>query len=388
MAAGAPLAQQPLGAGAATQVHWREKTMRGIRRVKEANTMATVNTVLGPIDANLIGQTMSHVHLTIDIMCWFRPPDSGVLRGLSESGINLRNLGLVRRNAMLFKDNLVQDDLDLATNEAGQYRLAGGHTLINCDLPGMGRDPTALQRIARATELNIVASTGWYVQASHPPELARKSVEELSEIMIKEITTGIGNTGVKAGNIGEIAMSGQPHEPFQPGEEKVLRAAARAQKATGVSLTVHPNFLGDHWDTYIDILEKEGANLGKCYMSHLGLYPDASVAKRILKRGVGFVSYDQLGHEELFENMMGPGRGFSTDKEEVRCVIELLEAGYADRVLLCAEVAMKTCYKAYGGWGYSHVHENIIPWLRSLGASEEQIHSMMVDNPRRLHAVG
>jgi phosphotriesterase-related protein len=350
--------------------------------------MATVNTVLGPIDANLIGETMSHVHLTIDIMCWFRPPDSGVLRGLSESRINLRNLGLVRRNAMLFKDNLVQDDLDLATNEAGQYRLAGGQTLINCDLPGMGRDPAALQRIARATGLNIVASTGWYVQASHPPEIARKSVEELSEIMTNEITTGIGNTGVKAGNIGEIAMSGHPHEPFQPGEEKVLRAAARAQKATGVSLTVHPNFLGDHWDTYIDILEKEGANLGKCYMSHLGLYPDANVAKRILKRGVGFVSYDQLGHEELFENVMGPGRGFSTDKEEVRCAIELLEAGYADRVLLCAEVAMKTCYKAYGGWGYSHVHENIIPWLKSLGASEEQIHSIMVDNPRRLHAVG
>src|ERR1700730_5580421 len=248
--------------------------------------MATVNTVLGPIDANLIGETMSHVHLTIDIMCWFRPPDSGVLRGLSESRINLRNLGLVRRNAMLFKDNLVQDNLDLATNEAGQYRLAGGQTLINCDLPGMGRDPAALQRIARATGLNIVASTGWYVQASHPPEIAGRSVEELSEIMIKEITVGIGNTEIKAGNIGEIAMSGQPHEPFQPGEEKVLRAAARAQNATGVSLTVHPNFLGDHWDTYIDILEKEGANLGKCYMSHLGLYPESKVAKRILKRGV------------------------------------------------------------------------------------------------------
>jgi hypothetical protein len=62
-------------------------------------------------------------------MCWFRPPDSGVLRGLSESRINLRNLGLVRRNAMLFKDDLVQDDLDLATKEAGQYRLAGGQTL-------------------------------------------------------------------------------------------------------------------------------------------------------------------------------------------------------------------------------------------------------------------
>ena len=350
--------------------------------------MATLNTVLGPIDASQVGGTMSHVHLTINILCWHQTPDSGVLRGLSESKITMQNLGLVRRNAMLFKDNLVQDDLDLATREAAEYKFAGGQTLINVDLPGMGRDPLALQKIARATGLHIVASTGWYVQASHPPEVANKSIEELTDIMIKEITVGIDNTGIKAGNIGEIAMSGRPHEPFQPGEEKVLRAAARAQKATGVSLTVHPNFPQDHWDTYIGILEKEGADLSKCYMSHLGLYPNAAVPTRILKRGVGFVSYDHFGHEELFESAMGPGRGFSTDKEEVRVVRELLEAGYADRLLLCAEVAMKTCYKHYGGWGYSHVYDNIIPWLKSLGASDTETRRMMVDNPRRLHAVG
>ena len=99
--------------------------------------------------------------------------------------------------------------------------------------------------------------------------------------------------------------------------------------------------------------------------------------------------YFQFGHKpELFESAMGPGRGFSTDKEEVRVVRELLEAGYADRLLLCAEVAMKTCYKHYGGWGYSHVYDNIIPWLKSLGASDTETRRMMVDNPRRLHAVG
>ena len=350
--------------------------------------MATLNTVLGEIDDSQIGGTMSHVHLTIDILCWHQPPDSGVLKGLSESKITMQNLGQVRRNAMLFKDNLVQDDLDLAIQESAEYKFAGGQTLINVDLPGMGRDPLALQKIARATGLHIVASTGWYVQFSHPPEIADKNIEELSDIMIKEITQGIGSTGIKAGNIGEIAMSGQPHEPFQPGEEKVLRASARAQKATGVSLTVHPNFPADHWDTYIDILEKEGADLGKCYMSHLGLFPNADVPKRILNKGVGFVSYDHFGHEELFESAGGPGFGFSTDKEEVHVVRDLLDAGYADRVLLCAEVAMKTCYKNYGGWGYSHVYDNIIPWLKSLGASEADVNLMMVDNPRRLHAVG
>ena len=74
-----------------------------------------------------------------------------MLRGLSEQKLSMRNLGLARRNAMLIKDNLVQDDLDLTIREAEEYKLAGGHTLINCDLPGMGRDPMALRKIARAT---------------------------------------------------------------------------------------------------------------------------------------------------------------------------------------------------------------------------------------------
>jgi predicted metal-dependent phosphotriesterase family hydrolase len=113
--------------------------------------MATVNTVLGPVDASQIGGTMSHVHLTINILCWFREPDSGVQRGISEQKISLQNLGFVRRNAMLVKDNLVQDNLDLAIREAAEYKFAGGQTLINVDLPGMGRDPLALQKIARAS---------------------------------------------------------------------------------------------------------------------------------------------------------------------------------------------------------------------------------------------
>ncbi|MBI2166294.1 MAG: hypothetical protein HYU29_07840 [Chloroflexi bacterium] len=355
--------------------------------------MATVTTVLGPIDSSQMGITMSHVHLTLNLLCFFRPPDSAYLQGLSESKITLQNLGLVRRNATLFKDNLLQDDLDLATKEAAEYRYAGGQTMVCLDLPGMGRDPLAMQRVSRATGLHIVASTGWYLQAAQPPELAQRRVEELAEAMVKEITEGIGDTGVRAGNIGELGMSGLPHEPFQPGEEKALRAAARAQKATGVSLTIHPNTafrappLHDHLDTYLDVLEREGADLSRCYMSHMTMYP-VEAAKRVLRRGLGFVSYDEFGHEEFLESVYGPGLGFPPDKEEVRTVLELLHAGYASRVLLASEVAFKTTYKAYGGWGYSHLLENILPWLRALGVSPSEIHTMTVENPRRLHALG
>jgi len=355
----------------------------------------SVQTVLGPIDAAELGVTMSHVHLTIDILCWHMPYGDPELRRVAEGEMTLERLGQARRNGLAWRRNLLQDDVALTVREVSEYARAGGRSLVNVDLPGMGRDVRKLQRIARETGLQIVASTGWYIQACHPPEIAGKSVEELRDRMLRELLEGIDDTGVRAGNIGEIGLSGMPADPFQPAEEKVLRAAAQAQARSGASLTLHPNahllLYGekpvDHFDLYLDILEDEGADLSKVYMSHLGLFPDVSIAKRLLQRGVGYVSYDHFGHEEYCEGI-GPGRGFTPDKEEVGLVMQLLEAGLADRVLLCAEVGWKTCYKAFGGWGYGHVVENIVPWLRACGASEAQLHQMLVENPRRLHGVG
>ena len=130
--------------------------------------MTSLNTVLGPIDASQVGATMSHVHLTINILCWHQTPDSGVLRGLSDSKITLQNLGLVRRNAMLFKDNLVQDDLDLAIREAAEYKFTGGQTLINVDLPGMGRDP--LPRPDGSARIRQHAECGNGEPSGHPAQ--------------------------------------------------------------------------------------------------------------------------------------------------------------------------------------------------------------------------
>lgn len=220
-------------------------------------------------------------------------------------------------------------------------------------------------------------------------------VDALADEMVREIELGIDGTDVRAGNIGEIGLSGMPQDPFQPREEEVLRGAARAQRRTGVSLTIHPNahllLRGekpvDHFDRYVDVLEREGCDLGRVYVSHLGLHPDVAIARRLLSLGVGFVSYDHFGHEELAEGI-GPGRGFTPDREEVDLVMQMLEAGFAERVLIGAEVGWKTCYEANGGFGYGHVLTNIVPWLRACGATETQIHTMLVDNPRRLHGFG
>lgn len=357
--------------------------------------MATVQTVLGPIDAADLGVTMSHVHLTIDILCWHMPYGDPALRKAAEGEMTLETIGRARRNGLAWRRNLLQDDVELTIREVSEYAKAGGRALVNVDLPGMGRDVEKLRRIARETGLHVIASTGWYIAGCHPPGIAEAPIEALRDTMLRELLEGIDGSGVRAGNIGEIGLSGPPDVPFQAAEEKVLRAAARAQAATGASLTIHPNAHllihgekpADHFDVYLDVLEKEGADLGRLYVSHLGLYPDVAIAKRLLRRGVGFVSFDHFGHEEYCEGI-GPGRGFTPDREEVSLVMQLLESGFADRILLGAEVGWKTCYKAFGGWGYSHVVENILPWLRACGASDAQVRTMMVDNPRRLHGVG
>ncbi len=337
---------------------------------------------------------MSHVHLTLDILCWHQEPATAEARALASKPLGLENLSLARRNGLWVRDNLLQGDVDLAIREVTAFKLAGGGAVVDMELPGIGRDVAALQRISRETGLHVIASSGWYTQASHPPDIAEKSVEELRDEIVRELTLGIGDSGARAGNIGEIGMSGLPGDPWQPDEEKVLRAAARAQVETGASLTLHPN-VGthgsreapiDHLDTYLDLLEREGADLGRVYMSHMGFYP-FETAERLLGRGLGYLSYDHLGHEEYYE-MLGPGRGFPRDKEEVDRVMQLLEAGHADRVLIGCEIGWKTCYKAYGGWGYAHVLEHVLPWLRDCGASEEQLRQVTLSNPARLHGTG
>jgi phosphotriesterase-related protein len=356
--------------------------------------MATVETVLGPVDAGALGPTLSHVHLTLDILCWYMEPPDPALRALAAKPLCLENLGLARRNGLMVRDNLVQNDVALTIRELAELVRAGGKTLIDMELPGIGRDVAALQRIARETGLHIVASTGFYTQASHPKEVAALDVGALADHMVRELEVGIGDTGVRAGNIGEIGCSGMPDAPCLPDEEKVLRAAARAQARTGASLTVHPNggthgsreTPRHHLDFYLDVLEKEGADLGKVYMSHMGFY-SAEVAKHVLSRGLGFVSYDHFGHEEYYE-IVGPGRAFPRDKEEIDVVMKLVEAGHANRVLIANEIGWKTCYKAYGGWGYAHVFDHVVPWLRDCGASEAHVRQILVENPARLHGVG
>ena len=214
-------------------------------------------TVLGPVDGDTMGITLPHEHLLIDFKVMFKEPEAAADKGRALAPVTMANLGWVRQNFSSSLDNLRLLDEDVARDEALLFKQAGGQTMVDPTNGGLARDPAALARIARATGLHIVMGAGYYVQAAHPPALSTRSVDDIAREIVADLTVGVGDTGVRAGLIGEIGCTW----PWTDDEKKVVRAAVAAQRETGAPLMIHP---GRNPRAPIQILEvvgKEGGNL-------------------------------------------------------------------------------------------------------------------------------
>ncbi len=177
-----------------------------------------VMTVLGPIPSADMGQTLMHEHILNDCRCWWNEPKEPERRYLADSPVRIEILSELRQDPFVNLHNIALDDEPLAVEELGQFVAAGGRTVVDPTCRGIGRDPEALVRIARATGLNIVMGAGYYLQSSHPPEVARLSADQIADEIEAEAHAGVGGTGVRIGLIGEIGVSSD----FTPDERKSL----------------------------------------------------------------------------------------------------------------------------------------------------------------------
>src|SRR5258705_186973 len=180
-----------------------------------------VQTVLGAVAPNAIGVTLPHEHLLIDFKVMFAEPAAAGDKGRAWEPVSLANLGWVRQNFNANLDNLLLVDEQVAQDEILLFKRAGGRTVVDPTPKTLGRDPLALARIARATGLNVVMGAGYYVAASHPADMDRHTLDELAREMIADVTSGVGDTGVRAGLIGEIGTT----HPWTENKRKGLRRA-------------------------------------------------------------------------------------------------------------------------------------------------------------------
>ena len=342
----------------------------------------SVITVNGEISKNELGITSTHEHIFVelskDIYEYERKPNSS----LKDLKVNIEVLGLLNRNPFAIKDNLILSDSDVLKEELLKFKKAGGKTIVDPTTVDIGRNPVGLKKLSKESGLNIITTTGYYRKRFHPKEVDELSLEGHIEKMVEEIEIGIGNTGVRAGMIGELGTS----EIIYPEEEKILIAAARVNKELGVPIMVH---FGAPWIVpgvsvrrleldVLKILQNNGANLEKVNLCHQDIFFDLDIISEAISMG-SFISFDCFGEQFCFDPdfMYNP-----TDMERIKNLMKLIDKGFINKILIACDTAFKQKLHKYGGWGYDHILTNIIPYLTHEGLSDNEINTLLIENSK------
>jgi len=244
---------------------------------------------------------------------------------------------------------------------------------------GLGRSPKSLARISRATGLHLLMGCGYYIDSSLPEDMDAKTEDQIVEEILGDLDEGVGGTGICAGYIGEIGLSW----PITPREQKSLKAAARAQKISGASLNIHPGQGEEAAMEAAKIAEDTGADLTKTTIDHI----DRAVRRHenrvaLAKRGL-MLEYDLFGREGHYPAAHRK-IDLPNDHQKINEILDLLEAGYIGQILISQDIWNKTQRRKYGGWGYAHILDNVVPVMKDKGMTDADIRTIMVENPARL----
>ncbi|HET9948729.1 MAG TPA: amidohydrolase family protein [Longimicrobiales bacterium] len=265
-------------------------------------------------------------------------------------------------------------DVDLMVSEVKAAQADGVAAIVDGGHPDMMRDIEALRRITRETGMPIVASGGYYMQRTYPPEIASRSAEEIADALVAEAARdGLGA-------FGEI---GQQQGVLTADERKVFRAVALAHVRTGLPVFTHNAYSIRATDVprdaalrQLDILEEAGADLAHVCIGHMCCLDDprAEILTQIARRGAW------VGFDRVTLNATMP------DENRVVAAMALIEAGYADKLLLSSDFYSQRSTRAAGGPGLAQTVTVFAPMLRAAGLAEETLRSILVDNPRRFLA--
>jgi phosphotriesterase-related protein len=334
-----------------------------------------VMTVLGPIAAEDLGVTLMHEHLLNDCSCWWHKPEQPARRQLACEPVHSGILGELRMDPFVNLDNCRLDDERLAAAELLPVADLGGRSVVDPTCAGIGRDPLAHRRIADATGLNIVTGGGFYLDGSLPPRVADMAAEAIADEIVAEALTGIGESGVRIGIIGEIGVSAD----FTGNEEKSLRGAAQAQARCGLPLMIHLPGWYRHGHRVLDIVEAEGADLRHtvlCHMNPSGR--DLGYQCALAERGA-FLEYDMIGMDFFYADQQVQ---CPSDEDNATAIAALIERGFGRRILLSQDVFLKMMLTRYGGFGYAYLQRHFLPRLQRHGVAAEIIRDLMINNPR------
>lgn len=337
-------------------------------------------TVTGLTEIDELGVILPHEHL---LMAFDWPglwPDVSHRPDLVWGMVSLENLGELRRNYCAIRDNVVLGSIDEACLEVEYFRRAGGGAIMEQSCRGLNGNPAGLREISERTGVYVIAGTGYYLdQTLSEPEKVL-GVNGMYDAIMRDLVVGFPGTGVKAGFIGEVAAS----QTMTQAEEASLRAAARAQRDSGVSMNVHVGANRELCRKIIGIFNEEGADLHKVVFAHFD-GGTVETYREMAAQGI-FCELDCFGNEFYVDNGAYDGDNpwyFSSDGERILKVRELVNAGLAAHIVLSQDVCSKMQRVQYGGYGYAHLLENILPMLEHIGVEKPVLEGIIRDNPKK-----
>jgi phosphotriesterase-related protein len=305
----------------------------------------------GQVDFSGLGRTLIHEHVLVGMPGW---------------NLDLKAPKFVRAEAMA-----------RAVDRLQELKSHNCNTIVDPCPMDLGRDVEFVAEVAQKSGVNIVVATGVYNEAEGIPYTFRSMPhEDILELYVKELTDGVGETGIKAGVI-KIATG---HDLPTEYEQKMISVAAEASRLTGVPIVSHTN-IASHGHQQIDLVEAHGGRADCLVVGHSGDRDDSSYQISIAERNA-FVGLDRFGLEMILPDAL-----------RMKNLVELVRAGHRDQILISHDHPV--CLLGRMGpdlatiapiWSITHIFERILPALAELGLSAEDIERILVDNPRRLFA--
>jgi phosphotriesterase-related protein len=318
--------------------------------------MKPVETVRGAVETGSLGVTLMHEHVFI--------LDLELLHNYPEEWGD--------------ENKRIED----AVARMNELKASGVDSIVDLTVIGLGRSISRIQRVARQTELNIIVATGIYTYNELPhyfhfrgPGTPLGGAEPLTEMFLRDITQGIADTGVKAG----MLKCATDHLGVTKDIERILRATAHAHRATGVPISTHTAARKRVGLDQQRIFSEEGVDLSRVVIGHCGDTTEIDYLEELIRNG-SYIGMDRFGIDSIL-----------SFEDRVSTVATMVTRGHANKMVLSHDASCflhwmpeKLIPLALPRWNYLHIHKDVIPALRQQGVTDNDIRTMMVDNPRRI----
>ena len=317
--------------------------------------MRKVNTVNGSIESAQLGTTLMHEHVFI----------------------------LTPEIAQNFPKDWGDEEQRIteAITRMNELKSRGVDSIVDLTVIGLGRYIPRIKRVAEKTGINIIAATGVYTYNDVPmyfhfrgPGTVLGGPELMTEMFVRDIEEGIADTGVKAA----ILKCATDQQGVTPGVERVLRAVAKAHRKTGVPISTHTHAHSQRGLDQQQIFEQEGVDLSRVIIGHSGDTTDLDYLETVISKG-SYIGMDRFGIDTIL-----------SFEDRVSTVARMCERGHAGKMVLSHDAACfsdwlpEAVYTMMPNWHYLHIHNDVIPALKQRGVTDDQISTMLVDNPRKI----